>query len=247
MKIVIVDDELHAREALKKIITSTFPEHEVVACEENLPDGVKALMKFKPDLVFLDIDMPRYSGLELLDFVDVREFNTAVVFVTAYSQYAVNAFEMSAVDYILKPVGIEAVRRALSKIKEKQPDFQNLSILKNNLEGNRFSKIAISIAHGIQLVDPEDLLYLKADGSYTQIKLTNNEKLTTSKNLQSYMALEENMEFSRVNRSYIINLNRVKKVIKSNGGTVIMEDDEEISISPEQRLKIEEYFKANSF
>lgn len=246
MKLLIVDDELHAREALKMLIQNNFPEHQVVATAENLPDGVKELLKHKPDVLFLDIEMPRYSGLEIVDFVDMEHLNTAIVFVTAYNQYAVDAFELSAVDYILKPIRLDSIKRALDRVSAIHQGSTNLLALKENLTEKRISKLAIPIAYGVQLVEPKDLLYMKADGSYTHIFLVNSEKLTTSKNLQSYTALEHNHDFIRVSRSYLVNLHRIKKIIKTNGGTLIMEDDEEISVSPEQRTKIEEFFKTNS-
>ena len=113
MRAIIVDDELNARLALKGILEENFPEIEIVAENADVPSAVKSIHSFQPELVFLDIAMPGYSGLELLKFFDEKNINFKIIFVTAYAKYAINAFELSAVDYILKPVRIDALQRAL--------------------------------------------------------------------------------------------------------------------------------------
>ena len=246
MRAIIVDDELNARLALKGILEENFPEINVVAENADVPSAVKSIISFRPELVFLDIAMPGYSGLELLNFFDVNTINFKIIFVTAYTEYAINAFELSAVDYILKPVRIDALQRALSKINETK-STEKLKILQNNLEIPQNKKIALNTGDGITFIELIDILYLKADGSYTHFFLSNKSKITVSKKIADFERLELVGEFMRIHRSHIINLERIQKILKQDGGTVIMDNGDELSISSEKKSILLEKFDSFRF
>lgn len=246
MRAIIVDDELNARLALRGIIEENFPEIEIVAENADVPNAVKSIHSFQPELVFLDIAMPGYSGLELLKFFDEKNINFKIIFVTAYTEYAVNAFELSAVDYILKPVRIDALERALSKVNGTK-SLESLRVLQNNLDVPQHKKIALNTGDGITFIELQDILYLKADGSYTHFYISNKNKITVSKKIAEFERLEVVSNFMRIHRSHIINLERIQKILKQDGGTVIMDNGDELSISIDRKAALLEKFESFRF
>ncbi|WP_298116645.1 LytTR family DNA-binding domain-containing protein [Flavobacterium sp.] len=246
MRAIIVDDELNARLALRGIIEENFPEIEIVAENADVPNAVKSIHSFQPELVFLDIAMPGYSGLELLKFFDEKNINFKIIFVTAYTEYAINAFELSAVDYILKPVRIDALQRALSKVNDSKSS-ESLKVLQSNLDVPQNKKIALNTGDGITFIELQDILYLKADGSYTHFFISNKNKITVSKKIAEFERLEQVSNFMRIHRSHIINLERIQKILKQDGGTVIMDNGDELSISADRKAALLEKFESFRF
>lgn len=246
MKAIIVDDELNARLALRGILEENFPEIEIVAENHDVPSAVKSIHAHKPELVFLDIAMPGYSGLELLKFFDESQINFKIIFVTAYAEYAINAFELSAVDYILKPVRVEALQRALSKLNDTKSS-ESLKVLQNNLEMPQNKKIALNTGDGITFIELQDILYLKADGSYTHFFISNKNKITVTKKISEFERLEQVGNFMRIHRSHLINLERIQKIVKQDGGTVIMDNGDELSISSDRKTTLLEKFESFRF
>ncbi len=246
MRAIIVDDELNARLSLKGILEENFPEIEIVAENADVPSAVKSIHSFQPELVFLDIAMPGYSGLELLKFFDEKNINFKIIFVTAYAEYAINAFELSAVDYILKPVRIDALQRALSKVNDSK-SLESLKVLQSNLDIPQHKKIALNTGDGITFIELQDILYLKADGSYTHFFISNKNKITVSKKIAEFERLEQVSNFMRIHRSHIINLERIQKILKQDGGTVIMDNGDELSISADRKTTLLEKFDSFRF
>jgi two-component system LytT family response regulator len=246
MKAIIVDDELNARLALRGILEENFPEIEIVSENHDVPSAVKSIHAHKPELVFLDIAMPGYSGLELLKFFDESQINFKIIFVTAYAEYAINAFELSAVDYILKPVRVEALQRALSKLNDTKSS-ESLKVLQNNLEMPQNKKIALNTGDGITFIELQDILYLKADGSYTHFYISNKNKITVTKKISEFERLEQVGNFMRIHRSHLINLERIQKIVKQDGGTVIMDNGDELSISSDRKTTLLEKFESFRF
>jgi two-component system LytT family response regulator len=231
MKAIIVDDELNARLALRGILEENFPRVTILDECQNVPEAVISINKNKPEIVFLDISMPGYSGLELFDFFE-DEVNFKVIFVTAYNEYAINAFEKSAIDYILKPVRITALERALKKAEESN---NKLDLLRENLEETGKKKVALSTGDGLIFLVLDDILYLKADGSYTHFMTRDGKKITVSKKISEFEKLEKMGPFLRIHRSQMINYNCVKKILKQDGGSVVMDNGDELSISTEKK------------
>lgn len=231
MKAIIVDDELNARLALRGILEENFPRVVILDECQNVPEAVISINKNKPEIVFLDISMPGYSGLELFDFFE-DDVNFKVIFVTAYNEYAINAFEKSAIDYILKPVRITALERALKKAEESNT---KIDLLRENLEETGKKKVALSTGDGLIFLVLDDILYLKADGSYTHFMTRDGKKITVSKKISEFEKLEKMGSFLRIHRSQMINYNCVKKILKQDGGSVVMDNGDELSISAEKK------------
>lgn len=242
MKIIIVDDETNARLALKGAIEENFEGIQIVASCKNVPEAVKAIHHFDPDLVFLDIAMPGYSGIELFKFLDESQLKFKVVFVTAYSEYALDAFELSAVDYLLKPIRIEALGRALKKAKENiTPKIQ---IVHDIIDQGKINKIALQTGDGLTFLSLIDILYLKADGSYTHFVTIDQRKIIVSKKIVAFEKLEILGSFMRIHRSHMINLDRIYKILKQDGGTVVMENGDLLSISQEKKQMLMHRFES---
>lgn len=239
MKTLIVDDEKNARLALRGILKEHFPQIDVVAESNDIPSAVKAIHKHAPELVFLDISMPGYSGLELFKFFD-DDINFKVIFVTAHSEYAVNAFELSAVDYILKPIQIKNLERAIHKLKYDRNE--NIKVLQNNFNNELSKKIALKTGEGIVFLKFEDVIYLKADGSYTHFITDNASKITVTKRIADFERLQDMGPFLRVHRSHIINYNRISKILKQDGGWVVMDNGDELSISTDRKSQLLKLF-----
>ena len=201
-----------------------------------MPDAVKTIHKLKPDLVFLDIEMPGYNGFELLDFFDDHNLQFKIIFVTAYSDYSLRAFEISAVDYILKPVRAEHIERALKKINLEYITSQKeqIKVLKDNFTNQLDKKIVLQTAETIYVVKMDDIIYLQADGSYTRFYTTSHGVLTITKKLIDFEYLENCGPFFRTHRSYIVNLNFIKKVDKKEF-VLIMHNDAEVYLAQDKK------------
>lgn len=239
MKVLIIDDEKKARHVLKTLLLENCSQITEVLDADNLISGVEIIKNEQPKIVFLDIEMPEHSGLEILRFIDKSEFNFEIIFVTAYSEYAVQAFQLSAVDYLLKPARgtqvKEAVEKAISKIGKSQISLK-LEELKNSLTSNNFKKIGLPYSDGIKFVNFNDILMLEADGMYTKVTLTNNEVILVSKPLKFFTEVLKNIvSFYKPHRSFIINLQYIKEYIKKDGGYILMENDKSVSISKDKR------------
>ena len=169
IKAIIIDDELHARTLLSKILNMSFPEIKIVGEGENLPKAVELIYSLKPDLVFLDIEMPNYSGLQINDFITANR-NFDIIFVTAYNQFAVNAIKISAFDYLLKPIQIDELTATIKRYKEKYKlsteniISKKLEVLSQNLKPNNPKKLIIQTHQGIHYFELDNILYLEASG-----------------------------------------------------------------------------------
>lgn len=244
MKVIIVDDEVNARLALRGILEENFPNIAILAESKDVPSAVTAIHKHKPDLVFLDISMPGYSGLELLKFFDESQISFKIIFVTAFSEYAINAFELSAVGYILKPVRVDALEKALQKVKnDNVNDAEKLKTLQNNMENPLDKKVALNTGDGITFLELRNILYLKADGSYTHFYTTDRHRITVAKKISDFERLEAMGNFMRIHRSHIVNLSRIQKILKQDGGMVIMENGDTLSISAERKNNLYKKFQ----
>jgi two-component system LytT family response regulator len=221
MRAIIIDDEPRARVTLKLLLAEYCPEVEIVAECENLPEGIKAIRKNHPDLVLLDIEMPGHSGLELLDFFDENEVNFSIIFTTAYSEYAIQAFRFSAVDYLLKPINPEQLAEAIKRLEKQNLKLENLKLLKDNLQSSQLTKIAVPAGNSLLFLDTSKILFIKGEGAYSEVYLADGTKNLVSRNLKNFediICLDP--RFVRVHKSYIANLDMVKTYNKSDGGSL---------------------------
>lgn len=234
---LLVDDEPSARLELRMYLTNLCPDVHILDEAENVSDAVKLIHKHKPDIVFSDIDMPGLTGLQLLDFFNEDEMTFELIYVTAFSEYAVNAFQLSAIDYLLKPIQPELLQKAVEKVQLKQnyKGTERLAILKENLN-NDFNRIALTLSDGVQFVEINDILYLKAENVYTEVYMVNGTKILVSKPIKNFeKMLETNPYFFRSHRTYLINIRHIKQYIKTDGGVAIMDDDAEVPIARDRK------------
>ena len=164
LRAIIIDDEAKARRILESFLTDYCKQVQIVGMAEDVMQGVKMIQKEKPDVVFLDIEMPGYNGFQLLEFFDEIDFE--IVFVTAYSEFALKAFQVSAIDYLLKPLQIEQLKKAvekIEKIKGSSLSNQRLNVLKENLQANKIKKIVVPVGTGSLFIDVNDITHLKAN------------------------------------------------------------------------------------
>lgn len=224
-KAIIIDDEPRARELLREMVRMYTPELEIVAECADLTTGVKSIRKHKPELVLLDIEMPNHSGLELLDFFDEKEVDFSIIFTTAYNTYAIKAFKLSAIDYLTKPIEPGELTDAVERFKKKTgQNAANYSLLKENLAQKGTQRIAVPTGNITKLLEPKQILFLKADSSYTEIHLTDNSTIIVSRTLKNFEdAFDESSSFFRCHKSYIINLRYITAYVKSDSHVVLNE------------------------
>lgn len=235
---IIIDDEKMARTLLSGMIAEYCSDVQVMETCQDLPSGIKAIRKHKPNIVFLDIEMPGFSGLEILDFFDENEIDFSIVFTTAYNQYALQAFKLSAIDYLLKPVEAQDLEKAVERCK-KNGVKKNYQILKDNLNPHSAPKLAVHTINSVKFIETDQIIFFKAEGAYTELMLTNGKVITASKGLKKYEEiLKDNRTFFRCHKSYIINLNFVTEHIKSDGGYLRLAEKFEISLSNEKVIEL---------
>lgn len=240
---IIIDDEADGREALRIALERYFPEINIKRICESPEQGIEAIKSVKPDLVFLDVQMPHLSGFDLLR--KVSPFDFEVIFVTAHDQYAIKAIRFSALDYLLKPVDVDDLRTAVQKVKErleqKNTSQQYQSVLHNALQnGSKIDRLAVPTQDGIEFFHTADIIYCEAQGSYTNILLKGKSKALVSRNLKDFENLLADSGFCRVHHSFLINMSHVRKYVKGEGGYVIMTDDHHVDVS---RRKKDEFLK----
>lgn len=244
---IIIDDEQRAINTLTSLLHLYASDVEIVAACKTISDGVLAINKHHPQLVFLDIEMPEYNGFELLSFF--REVNFEIIFVTAYNEYALRAFEVSAVDYLLKPVDIDKLKIAIEKAQKKidaNNMQQRMELLKDIYSNNSFNKIALPMAEGLLFVETADIIYLQADGAYTEVWLKNYPKKVISKKLKFFeYVLANNPCFFRSHRSFIVNINYIKKYSKSEN-LITLDNGKSIIISRDRKPYFEQQLKNNN-
>lgn len=233
MKAILIDDEKRARVSLSLLLAEYCPEIELVAECENLPEGVKAIRKFNPDLVLLDIEMPGHSGLELVDFFDEKEINFSIIFTTAYNEYAIQAFKLSALDYLLKPIVPEELISAIARL-ERQKGIQ-FKALAENIRNESFEKIAVPSGSTLFLLKLSEIIYIKGEGSYSEIFMHDKTKHMVSRNLKNFEEiLQKDKRFLRTHKSYIVNFDAVISYNKSDGGWLDMKNGNSIPVSSDK-------------
>ncbi len=239
---VIIDDEKNALEVLSSLLKNYCPSVEISAKCKGGEEGIEAIKAFKPDLVFLDIEMPRVNGFDVLN--QTRDYDYKVVFTTAYDQFAIKAFKYSAIDYLLKPIDIEELKSAVLKVNADSKDERNskLEALLNqlNVNINSIGSIAIPIGTGYEMIRFDNIVRCESDSNYTVIYLHDGRKITLAKTLKEVEISLNKMPFYRIHHSHIINLNYIKKMFKNEGGYVVMQDGASINIS---RSKKDEFWE----
>tara|TARA_B100000780_G_scaffold275102_2_gene241142 strand:+ start:1528 stop:2277 length:750 start_codon:yes stop_codon:yes gene_type:complete len=217
IKAVIIDDEERARRVIRNLLKTYCAEVEVIATCSSIPEAVIAINEHEPNVVFCDIQMPDYSGFDLLKFFQDPKFE--LIFATGFQEYAIKAFEVSAIDYLLKPIQIEKLENAIEKVKKRLHAGavrDRLKTLELNLDAGNIQKVALPVSDGLVFIAVEEIDLLEADGAYTQVYLTNKTSILVSKKLRYFEDLLEGIStFFRVHRSHIINIDRINKYSKA--------------------------------
>ena len=234
LRTVIVDDEHDAVDFISSIIGEYCPSLEVTGKAHNVNEGISVVSEKKPDLLFLDVEMPNGTGFDLLSHFPEKDFD--VIFITAFNHYAIRAIKFSAVDYILKPINInefiEAVGRVTVKRREKPLQAnENIKVLMENLRSTVPSRLAIPTIDGMEYLNPREILRIEADRSYSWFYLSSNRKILVSKHLKEFQELLGDRHFFRSHNSHLINLKFVRKFIRKEGGYIEMSDGSLIPIS----------------
>jgi two-component system LytT family response regulator len=230
---IIVDDEPYCCETLATLLERYCPDVKILDICYSATEALKSIKEQKPQILFLDIEMPHMNGFELLQKIPDLDFE--LIFTTSYDQYAIKAIRFSALDYLLKPVDREELQKAVNKAMErmKHPLPQQIEILLQKLNHPTIpvNKIAISTMEGLQMLFVENIVSCSSDSNYTILHLKNKQKITASRTLKEIEELLEDYSFLRVHHSYLINLNEIEKYIKGDGGYLIMSDSSNIDVS----------------
>ena len=236
MKAVIVEDEMHSRETLRNLIEEFCSDVEIVGLGSSVNEAVEIIRNTKPNLIFLDIELQTGTGFDVLSQLSDLTFD--VIFTTAYEHYAIRAIKFSSLDYLLKPIDLEELQQAIEKAKSHQNEANlklQLETLLANMGEKGIKKICLATADRLEFVKVDEIVMCEANGSYTNVHLKGNKKIMVSKHLKEYETLLTDDNFMRVHNSFLINLHEVKQFVKSEGGYILMNDNQQVSISPKKR------------
>jgi len=233
LKAIIVDDEPYCCEILAAMLESDCPDVRVMNICNNGTDAIIAIQQTSPDIVFLDVEMPKMNGFEMLE--QLPSINFHLIFTTSYDQYALKAIRFSAIDYLLKPIDREELKRAIEKVKDRFqiPIPQQLEILLQKFKQplKPVNKIALPTMEGLQMIPIDTIISCESDDNYTNLKLKNGKKLLVTRSLKEIEESLEQHSFIRVHRSYLVNLNEIEKYIKGEGGYLVMSDGTSIDVA----------------
>jgi two-component system LytT family response regulator len=243
IRAIIADDEAAARETLRNYIARYCPDVDVVAEAKDVPDAVEKIKGFKPALLFLDVEMPFGNAFDVLD--QTADLGYETIFVTAFSEYAIKALNFSAAYYILKPVAIEELIKAVEKARENMENSDGVNrsaVLAQNLKNPENKKLVLPTTTGFEVVQIKDIIRLTGSGNYTEIFLTDGKKKVVSKVLKHFQELLEDQGFIRVHKSHIVCMDQVQGYHRGRGGLLTMADGAEIEVSPTKKQDVIDYF-----
>jgi two-component system LytT family response regulator len=245
---IIIDDETPARNNLRLLLNKYCPEVNVINEYSSADEAFAGIIQHKPDLIFLDIEMPNKSGFELIKELRSVGSTVKIIFVTAYDHYAIKALRYSAIDYLLKPIEVSDLIFAVGRVRVTSDQNTRLTYLLENLQTKDHSsqKLMVPDREGMHFIELSGISYCLADGNYTYITLKNGKKIHSSKTLKEFEDLLPDSLFFRIHNSTIINLNLVKKFIKGDGGFVQLEDDSIHEVSRRKKQELLQRLAGNS-
>lgn len=242
IKALIVEDEINSQELLKELIAEYSEGIEVVGTATGVTEALQKIEELDPDLLMLDIELSDGDGFQVLEQAKDPRFD--VIFTTAYNQYAIKAFKFSATDYLLKPVDIEELQKALARVVENQEQDDDEGVSKDRLQaliGNLrnsqkgFKRIVLPTTNGFTVVDPKDIIRCESDRNYTFIFLVDGRKILVSRTIKEYEEMLEDFNFFRVHQSHLINLAFLKNYIRGRGGQVELTDGTVVDVSARKK------------
>src|SRR5688572_12470536 len=245
---VIIDDEIHCRKTLAILLKEYCPEVRLMDQCSDAETGIEAIEKLKPELVFLDIEMPGMNGFDMLE--KFSEIPFAVIFTTGYDQYAIKAFRFYAIDYLLKPIEPRELISAVHKVKvpKEVPATDQFQMLLNRINKREevLPNIPVPTSDGFELILVEDVLFCEAKDNYTYFQLKNKKKIIACRMLKEVeKQLSDFPFFVRVHNSYLVNIKEVKKYVRGEGGYVIMSDDTSVNVSRSRKEELLKWFKSS--
>jgi two-component system LytT family response regulator len=240
IKVIIVDDEKDGAEVLQFLIQQNCSNIQILSLEHSVESAISAIQKYKPDLVFMDIEMPTGTGFDVIQ--NTNEIGYETIFITAYEHYAIKAFKTNAIDYLLKPVDVDelinAIKNAEKRIKTSNKNNSTAieTLILNAIQKNK--KISIPSQDGILWLDLDDIIRFEAESNYTHVYVKNRKKIMVAKTLKSFEDQLLNTFFCRVHSTHLINLNEIEKYIKGDGGIVVLKDNSNIPVSRANKAEL---------
>ncbi|HEY6063509.1 MAG TPA: LytTR family DNA-binding domain-containing protein [Chitinophagaceae bacterium] len=242
LKTILVDDERSSLQNLEQKLTEFCPDISIIATAEKPEEAILLIRQHKPDVIFLDIEMPRMSGLRMLE--QLTDYSGEIIFTTAYNHYAVDAIRISAFDYLVKPVSITELQNAIARlVRYKQSETkERLDILRQSLSESKSQedKIAVPTGEGIEFIRIKNIIHIESSSNYSKIFLAEGKNMLVTKLLKDFEDMLLPYKFYRVHNSHLINLSYIKKYIRGDGGQVVMQDDTYIDVA---RRKKEEFLR----
>ena len=242
LKAILVDDELNSLQNLQYKILEFCPSVKVVAQSQNPEEAIRLIQQYKPDVIFLDIEMPRMSGFKMLE--QIPEIDFEVIFITAYNHYAINAIRISAFDYLVKPVAIEELQQTIERLASStiKKTRERADLLKKNLANPKSQEdhIAVPANDGLEFMQIKQIIRIESSSNYSKLVLQGGQQLLVTKQLKDFEELLTDYRFYRVHHSHLINLNYISKYVRGDGGQIMMKNGDVIDVS---RRKKEVFLK----
>lgn len=230
---IIIDDERHSCDALKMLLDKCCKDVQVIAVCYSAEEGIRKINELKPQLVFLDIEMPHMNGFQMLE--QLSSINFEIIFTTSYDQYAITAFKFSALDYLLKPIDREELQKAVEKVSKKitPPVSQQLEILlqKINQPAIPVQRIALPTMQGLEFIPVDSIISCSSNNNYTEFFLTDKKKILVSRTLKETEDMLSEYSFLRVHNSHLVNMNAITRYVKGEGGYLVMTDGSTVDVS----------------
>ena len=237
LKAILVDDEINSLQNLQQKLTEFCPAINIVVTAQQPEEAILFIHHYKPDVVFLDIDMPRMNGFKMIE--EIEDIDFEIVFTTAYNHYAVDAIRISAFDYLVKPVSVKDLQKCVDRLTEHRirKTKERLNILRQGLSDSKSQedKIAVPTKAGIDFIKIKDILYVESDSEQSKIILADNHTLIVAKPLRELEEMLSGYRFYRINTPYLINLLSISRYIPGDGGDVLMQNGETIPVSKRKR------------
>ena len=238
IRTIVIEDEEHSRKMLMEMLRDHCRQLNVVGNADSVKTGLTAIAEQRPELVFLDIELQSETSFEMLE--RLPEINFELVFTTAFDHYALKAIKFCAIDYLLKPIDLNELRIAVAKAEKRlNREYlnKNLEVLVNNLKSGSQNnhRIALSTLEGLLFVNVRDIIYCESSGPYTKFIFKHADKIMTSKHLKEYEELLSGYDFFRIHKSYLVNLQEIKKYIRGEGGNLIMSDGATLNVSKQRK------------